>query len=105
MQFSWDQAKSEENLRLRGFDFEFASLVFQGATLEREDSRSNYGEKRVIAVGVADGVELTVVFTDRPRIGGGIERRIISARRSNRHERQAYQASLEAPQPPDEGTG
>ena len=41
MQFSWDQAKSEENLRLRGFDFEFASLVFQGATLEREDSRSN----------------------------------------------------------------
>ena len=105
MEFSWDHSKSEENLRLRGFDFEFASLVFQGTTLEREDSRSDYGEKRVIAVGVADGVELTVVFTDRPRLGGGLERRIISARRSNRHERQAYQASLEAQRPPGEGPG
>jgi uncharacterized DUF497 family protein len=105
MEFSWDPAKSVENLRLRGFDYEFAALVFQGATLEREDSRLDYGEKRVIAVGVADGVELTVVFTDRPHAGGGLERRIISARRSNRFERQAYQASLEARRPPDEGPG
>lgn len=95
MEFSWDLAKSEENLRDRGFDFSFATLVFTGPTLEREDTRRDYGERRVIAIGLAQGLELTVVYTDREHQGGSIERRIISARRSNRYERKAYQASLE----------
>ena len=94
MKFSWDPAKSEANWRERGFDFEFASLIFDGHTLEREDEREDYGERRVIAVGRADGLELTVVYTDRVTASGRLERRIISARRSNRHERQAYQEAL-----------
>ena len=97
MELSWDPAKSDENLRLRGFDFEFASLVFRGPTLELEDRRHDHGETRVIAIGLAQGVELTVVYTDRRPSDTSIERRIISARRSNRHERKAYQASLENP--------
>src|ERR1043166_6622139 len=36
MRFSWDPEKSEANLRERGFDFAFATLVFDGPTLERE---------------------------------------------------------------------
>ena len=96
MVFSWDPAKSEENLRQRGLDFAFASLIFRGPTLEREDRRKDYGEKRVIATGLADDVELTVVYTDRQLPNNRIERRLISARRSNRHERKAYQASLKA---------
>jgi uncharacterized DUF497 family protein len=96
MEFSWDSAKSEENLRQRGLDFAFASLIFRGPTLEREDRRKDYGEKRVIATGLADDVELTVVYTDRQLPDNRIERRLISARRSNRHERKAYQASLKA---------
>jgi len=92
MEFSWDPAKNEENLRLRGFDFAFASLIFSGPTLEREDRRRDYGEKRVIATGLADGFELTVVYTDRPEPGAEVRRRIILARRSNRRERKAYQA-------------
>ncbi len=94
MEFSWDTAKSEENFRERGFDFAFASLVFAGPTLEREDTRQEYGEKRVVAIGLAQGIELTIVYTDRPRAAGAIELRIISARRSNRHERKAYQGHL-----------
>lgn len=97
MEFSWDPAKSEENLQLRGFDFAFASLIFRGPTLEQEDRRQDYGEKRVIAVGLANGLELTVVYTDRIQPGNQVERRLISARRSNRHERKAFQASLKAP--------
>ncbi len=96
MEFSWDAAKSEENFRVRGFDFAFASLVFSGPILARLDTRADYGEARVVALGLADGLELTLVYTDRPRGAGAIERRIISARRSNRHERKAYQASLKA---------
>ena len=95
MEFVWDPAKSDENLRVRGFDFEFASLIFRGPTLEREDRRREYGEKRFIAVGLAENLELTVVYTDRVQPSQDIERRIISARRSNRRERKAYQANLE----------
>lgn len=95
MEFSWDPAKSEANWRERGFDFDYASLIFDGPTLEREDDREEYGERRVIAVGRADGLELTVVYTDRVDASGRRARRIISARRSNRHERQAYQEAIQ----------
>ena len=96
MQFSWDPEKSEENYRLRSFDFAFASAIFDGPTLERQDNRLDYGEVRVAAIGLADGLELTVIYTDRLGPGQALARRIISARRSNRCERSAYQASLKA---------
>ena len=96
MEFSWDAAKSAENYRVRGFDFAFASLIFNGPTLEREDRRQDYAETRIVAIGLADGIELTIVFTDRPGSARDIVRRIISARRSNRRERTAFQASLKA---------
>lgn len=77
MRFAWDRRKSADNLRIRGFDFEFATLVFEGPTLEREDQRRDYGETRVIAVGLAQGLAVTVVYTDRAEPGGMV-RRIIS---------------------------
>lgn len=93
LEFVWDRRKSEANLALRGFDFMFAALIFSGAILERVDDRRDYGEPRLVAVGIADEVCLTVVYTDRHRAGGGIERRIISARLSNRKERRVYEAA------------
>ncbi|MEK6629282.1 MAG: BrnT family toxin [Acidobacteriota bacterium] len=56
-----------------------------------EDRRKDYGERRVVATGVADGIRLTVVYTDRKGGKGQILRRIISAHRSNRRERAVYQ--------------
>ncbi len=94
MRFSWDEQKSRANLSARGFDFEFASLVFSGPTLERLDTRRDYGERRTIAVGRVAGVTLTVVYTDRPRPGTDPERRIIAAWRSSRRERQAYAKAI-----------
>lgn len=91
MRFEWDAAKSDANLEERGLDFAFASLVFEASTLEVEDSRRDYGERRVVAIGIADGLHLTVVYTDRQAAGGDVIRRIISARRSSRHERKIYQ--------------
>ena len=90
MRFSWDARKSNRNLRERGFDFEFATQAFESTTLEREDTRRDYGERRVVALGVAQGIALTVVYTDRADTGGEINRRIISARKSNRRERETY---------------
>jgi uncharacterized DUF497 family protein len=89
VRFSWDARKSAANLAQRGFDFAFASLISDGPTLERVDDREDYGELRTIAVGLADGLHLTVVYTDRPGPRDTI-RRIISTRRSNRRERSTY---------------
>lgn len=41
-------AKREKNLIERGLDFEDALAVFEGATVEVEDTRKDYGERRVI---------------------------------------------------------
>lgn len=92
--FGWDARKSDRNLQDRGFDFEFATQVFDGPTLEREDIRHDYGERRVIAAGMAQDITLTVVYTDRLEAGGDVVRRIISARVSNRRERKAYQDAI-----------
>ncbi len=89
MRFSWNPAKSEANFRDRGFDFEFASLIFDGPTVEVEDRRRDCGERRMVAIGLADGIHVTMVYTDRTAASRS-ERRIISARRSNRRERQIY---------------
>ena len=90
MRFLWDRQKSEVDFTKRGFDFAFATLVFDGPTVERTDDRQDYGEKRVTALGIADGIPLTVVYTDRAEGGGEVVRRIISARVSNRRERKAF---------------
>ena len=96
MEFDWDPPENAANLAERGFDFDFASLIFDGRTVERDDNRHAYGERRVIALGMADGIQLTVVYTDRPLADGSIQRRIMSARRSSRKERRQYAQALKA---------
>jgi uncharacterized protein len=88
--FEWDEAKSEANLRERGFDFAYAALIFEGPTLEWDDVRRDYGERRIRAIGQAEGDILFVVYTRR-----GDARRIISARLANRRERDAYRQAFE----------
>ena len=48
----------------------------------------------MVAIGEADGIHLTVVYTDRPD-DRGVTRRIISARRSNRRESRIHTAATE----------
>lgn len=97
IRFSWDARKSDATLRTRGFDFASALLIFRGRTLEHEDTRRDYGERRVVATGLANDTELTVCYTDLAVPGQEMERRIISAWRSNRRERQAYWQASELP--------
>ena len=97
MRLVWDPSKSDANLRERGFDFAFASLVFDGRRLEQEDRRHDYGERRVVAIGVAQGIHVTVVYTDCADDHGETVRRIISARRSSRREREAWSEAIAGP--------
>jgi uncharacterized DUF497 family protein len=87
--FEWDAAKSEANLRTRGFDFAYAALIFDSPTLETDDDRVDYGEKRIWAIGRVEDDILFVVYTWR-----GDVRRIISARKANRRERDAYREAF-----------
>lgn len=83
--FEWDTAKSERTARVRGFDFEFASHVFDSDYLEDEDRRRDYGEPRYVTIGPVEGELLTVVWTPR-----GTRRRIIAAWPPSNQERRKY---------------
>ena len=69
---------------------------FTGTYVEFDDTRRDYGERRVLALGLADGIPLTIIFTDRVDPDRGIVRRLISARLSNRKERRRYAEAIEA---------
>ena len=90
MGFEWDAAKSDENLRRRGFDFAFAARIFEGPTREWPDRRRDYGEARSVALGAVGDDVLVVVYTWR-----GAVRRIISARAAKRKERHVYRSLFE----------
>lgn len=85
--FEWDPEKSDQNLRDRGFDFAYAALVFEGGTIELDDRRQEYGERRIQVIGRVDENILFVVYTWR-----GDARRIISARLASKGERNAYRS-------------
>ncbi len=87
--FEWDEEKSEANLKARGFDFAYAASIFDLPTLEMDDGRADYGERRVQAIGRVGADVLFVVYTWR----GGV-RRIISARLANRKERDIHERNF-----------
>jgi uncharacterized DUF497 family protein len=87
-EFEWDENKSARNLRLHGIDFEFATALFDNPVLEKPDARRDYGEPRSVAIGTIGADYFVVVHT--PRNG---KRRIISARRANRKERNDYHST------------
>lgn len=91
MRYTWKVSKNRRNIRLHGVAFEDAVRIFDGLTVEKVDDRFDYGETRVYAIGLVNGLEITVISTD---VGEG-ERRIISAWRSEPHERRAYWHSIE----------
>jgi uncharacterized DUF497 family protein len=89
MRFGWDPRKSERNGSERGLPFEIAMALFDGPTLEFDDQRRDYGERRIIAYGSVAGRVLVCVYTWRgpendPR------RWIISLRKANKGESHAY---------------
>ena len=83
MRYSWDQEKNRHNVARHGIAFEDAQRIFERPTVEKIDDRFDYGETCVYAVGLVNGLEITVVYTDE----NDDERRIISAWRSEPHER------------------
>ncbi|KJV04962.1 BrnT family toxin [Methylocucumis oryzae] len=91
MKYTWDTEKNAANLKRHKIAFEDAKRIFENPTVEKIDNRFDYGEVRVYAIGLVNGLEITVIYTDR----ANNERRIISAWRSEPHERRTYWKNLE----------
>jgi hypothetical protein len=85
MEFEWDEAKRQANITKHGIDFYDAMVALEDAPVMIADERKDYGERRCIAVGEANGHVLIIVFTIRNGIF-----RIISARKANSRERRKY---------------
>ena len=63
MNYVWDRRKGRSNQTRHGIAFEDAIRIFDGPTLEKVDDRFDYEETRVYAIGVANGLEVTVIYT------------------------------------------
>jgi uncharacterized protein len=87
VQYEWDNGKAAENLRKHGVDFADAVAALQDPNrLEEIDTRFEYGEERIQAIGMAGGNALFVTVTLRDEDIC----RIISARKATRHEQDRY---------------
>jgi hypothetical protein len=89
MKYEWDEAKNGKNLAKHGLSFEDAEQVFSGPCVTFEDDRFDYGEKRLITLGLLAG--RLVVIAHAPRDEAT---RIISMRKGNRREQKIYQKRL-----------
>ncbi len=87
----WDERKRRENIRKHGIDFAIAPEFFSAPLLVRFDTRQDYGEDRWVALGLARGRIVVVVYTERDN---GEIIRIISVRKALQHERKCYEQAF-----------
>jgi uncharacterized protein len=65
MRFVWEEAKRKSSLARHGLDFADAHRVFAGIIAEQPDTRFDYDEQRMIAVGMLDAVVVLMVHVER----------------------------------------
>jgi uncharacterized DUF497 family protein len=90
MEFEWNEAKNQINLRKHDLDFTDAWEIFESPMLVELDSRQNYGEERYIGIGFLRQRVVVVIFTE-PHDN---VIRIISLRKALKHERIKFEKNL-----------
>ena len=85
MRISYDPAKNERNIRLRGLSFERAADFAFETALFGLDERKEYHETRIVAIGLLGDRVHVMCFTETP---DGI--RVISFRKANAREVNRY---------------
>ena len=88
-QFEWDLIKDQINFTKHRIHFSTVTKIFDGPILKEEDTRQDYGEPRINALGRSEGRILYVVYTRRNSVI-----RIISARKANKDERAEYTSQI-----------
>jgi hypothetical protein len=90
MNYEWDEAKSSSNFAKHGLDFADAEQVLAGPCVTFVDSRFDYGEVRLITLGLLAGRVVVIAHASR----GEDTTRIISMRKANQREQKIYQKRL-----------
>ena len=83
MNIAFDAANNARNVALRGLSFERAAAF-------EADDRRDYGETRVTAIGMLDGVPHVLIFTMREET-----LRVISFRKANKREVRRYEKATQ----------
>jgi uncharacterized protein len=90
MKYEWDEAKNRRNFAKHGLNFQDVEQVFAGPCVTFADNRFDYGEERLITLGLLSGRVLVIAHAPR-----GPATRIISMRKANRREQEIYHKRLE----------
>ncbi len=90
MIYEWDEAKNRTNSAKHGLNFADADQVLTGPCVTFVDDRFDYGEERLITLGLLAG--RVVIIAHAPR--GNDITRIISMRKANRREQKIFQKRL-----------
>ena len=85
MEFEWDEAKRNSNLRNHDIDFVGIEKVFEGETVTILDDRFDYGEERFVTFGLLDGRVVAIAHTETGEVI-----RVISARKATKNEESSY---------------
>ena len=80
-----DPMKRKANLRKHKVDMTECYEAFDAPMLTRGDDREDYGEQRFVSLGLARGKVVVLVWVD-----GEAEPRLISCRKAEPHETEAY---------------
>jgi uncharacterized DUF497 family protein len=96
VQFDFDPGKDATNLSKHVLSLAAAAELSWDAALVWIDSRTDYGEVRMVALAPIGDVLFFVAFVDREKAS-----RIISLRRANRREVSHYVKTIKKNQPED----
>ena len=66
MDITYDRAKNERNIRERGLSFEFAGNFDFGTAVQSVDSRREYDEIRLVALGYLGSRLHVLCYTETP---------------------------------------
>ena len=81
MAITYDPPKRAQTLAERNLDFEDAKLIFESTNFETEDTRKDYGEKRILCFGMLRDRMVVIGYTPR-----GADRQVFSMRKANDRE-------------------
>ncbi|MBF0164632.1 MAG: BrnT family toxin [Magnetococcales bacterium] len=90
MKITYDPRKRDLTLVERGLDFENAAELFMGKVYELEDTRKDYGDRRIICFGKSNERMVVVGYVQR-----GAARHVFSMRKANEREISRFRDKLE----------
>ncbi|GAB6141901.1 BrnT family toxin [Methylosoma difficile] len=86
---SYDDNKRQINLKKHGIDLAECVSIFDHPMITKEDARENYGEQRLLSLGLLNSVVVFMVWVDKVE-----HPHLISVREATKHEQKYYYANI-----------